>query len=166
MPKAVCFLYLHISPSFLFLYLQRKNLTWACDACKRSKVRCTGETPCARCTKRGTECVYSPQKKRGYPQKRPRKSRTVDQPPQKVQCVSLSTLTEIEHSLNTIIDNEDQIRECLDVYSKYFHSQATLRLYDISVILNPTTELHGFCRIIALLYGTPAVDPSKVKMDF
>jgi hypothetical protein len=39
----------------------------ACDACHRAKSRCLGDgvTACATCVKKGLDCVYSEQKKRG-----------------------------------------------------------------------------------------------------
>lgn len=35
------------------------NLRTTCDGCTVSKVRCNGKKPCARCERRGEECVYS-----------------------------------------------------------------------------------------------------------
>ncbi|GBG28001.1 dCTP pyrophosphatase 1 [Hondaea fermentalgiana] len=39
----------------------------SCDMCTQIKVKCSGETPCKRCAKKGLECVYSLSKKRGPP---------------------------------------------------------------------------------------------------
>mmetsp|Transcript_9538 Transcript_9538/g.18844 ORF Transcript_9538/g.18844 Transcript_9538/m.18844 type:complete len:268 (+) Transcript_9538:553-1356(+) len=39
----------------------------SCDMCTQIKVKCSGETPCKRCAKKGLECVYSFSKKRGPP---------------------------------------------------------------------------------------------------
>lgn len=41
----------------------------SCDSCTLSKVKCTGEYPCSRCTSKGIQCFYSPRKKRGAPKK-------------------------------------------------------------------------------------------------
>lgn len=50
---------------------QQKKQTSACDGCRKSKTRCNGETPCARCTKRKILCTYSPQKRRGVRKRQP-----------------------------------------------------------------------------------------------
>lgn len=50
---------------------QQKKQTSACDGCRKSKTRCNGETPCARCTKRKMLCTYSPQKRRGVRKRQP-----------------------------------------------------------------------------------------------
>ncbi|KAI8669820.1 Zn(2)-C6 fungal-type domain-containing protein [Fusarium sp. Ph1] len=38
--------------------MQRKNVTRACDVCKRRKVKCDGKKPCARCTQAHIVCSY------------------------------------------------------------------------------------------------------------
>ncbi|CAG8533438.1 24657_t:CDS:1 [Dentiscutata erythropus] len=46
---------------------RRKYVKAACQLCKKSKVKCSGDYPCERCLKQKqeNECVYKPQKKRG-----------------------------------------------------------------------------------------------------
>lgn len=46
---------------------KRKRLTQACDACRKKKVKCSGEKPsCNNCTRLGTHCTYLPStRKRG-----------------------------------------------------------------------------------------------------
>ncbi|KLU85261.1 hypothetical protein MAPG_04289 [Magnaporthiopsis poae ATCC 64411] len=45
----------------------------ACDECRMRKLACSKEpTGCARCTREGIVCHYSPQKQMGRPRKRPR----------------------------------------------------------------------------------------------
>lgn len=41
----------------------------SCDFCTQSKVKCSGGYPCERCVTKGTQCFYSPRKKRGAPKK-------------------------------------------------------------------------------------------------
>jgi hypothetical protein len=47
--------------------VKRKRLTQACDACRKKKVKCSGEKPsCNNCTRLGTHCTYLPStRKRG-----------------------------------------------------------------------------------------------------
>src|SRR3954453_24191631 len=47
--------------------IKRKRLTQACDACRKKKVKCSGEKPsCNNCTRLGTTCTYLPStRKRG-----------------------------------------------------------------------------------------------------
>jgi hypothetical protein len=50
----------------------QKRVSKACDACKRRKVRCNGQTRCQQCAHLGLRCIYSPsgkqrsQGKRGH----------------------------------------------------------------------------------------------------
>ncbi|CAG8610776.1 hypothetical protein C2G38_2040954 [Gigaspora rosea] len=37
----------------------------ACESCAKSKVKCTGGTPCERCSSKPDQCTYKPHKKRG-----------------------------------------------------------------------------------------------------
>ena len=34
----------------------RRLLTWACDVCKKAKVKCSGGNPCKRCQSRDITC--------------------------------------------------------------------------------------------------------------
>ncbi|PKC70121.1 hypothetical protein RhiirA1_455197 [Rhizophagus irregularis] len=47
--------------------IKRKRLTQACDACRKKKVKCSGDKPsCNNCTRLGTTCTYLPStRKRG-----------------------------------------------------------------------------------------------------
>src|SRR4051812_2467754 len=47
--------------------VKRKRLTQACDACRKKKVKCSGEKPsCNNCSRLGTHCTYLPStRKRG-----------------------------------------------------------------------------------------------------
>jgi hypothetical protein len=47
--------------------IKRKRLTQACDACRKKKVKCSGEKPtCNNCTRLGVTCTYLPStRKRG-----------------------------------------------------------------------------------------------------
>jgi len=47
--------------------IKRKRLTQACDACRKKKVKCSGEKPsCNNCTRLGVNCTYLPStRKRG-----------------------------------------------------------------------------------------------------
>ncbi|CAG8453280.1 15727_t:CDS:2 [Acaulospora colombiana] len=46
--------------------VKRKRLTQACDACRKKKVKCSGEKPCNNCTRLGLSCTYLPStRKRG-----------------------------------------------------------------------------------------------------
>src|SRR5437764_1289462 len=47
--------------------IKRKRLTQACDACRKKKVKCSGEKPsCNNCTRLGLHCTYLPStRKRG-----------------------------------------------------------------------------------------------------
>lgn len=52
---------------------KRSKVSLACDACRASKLRCSGRVPCETCEKRGVECLFTGaglqviQKKRGPP---------------------------------------------------------------------------------------------------
>ena len=41
----------------------QKRVSKACDACKRRKVRCNGQTRCQQCAHLGLRCIYSPSSK-------------------------------------------------------------------------------------------------------
>mmetsp|Transcript_18796 Transcript_18796/g.36833 ORF Transcript_18796/g.36833 Transcript_18796/m.36833 type:complete len:628 (-) Transcript_18796:126-2009(-) len=58
----------------------RLTLKSSCDACTSSKVKCSGEDPCARCVRKGIQCFYSPKKKRGPVKKRERAALVANQP--------------------------------------------------------------------------------------
>jgi len=45
--------------------LPRRQLKKTCEACAKSKVKCEGSHPCARCSKRGVDCVFLLEQKRG-----------------------------------------------------------------------------------------------------
>jgi len=51
----------------------------------------------------------------------------------------------------------------LNIYGKYFHNQLTLGSVDLDNIMNPTKELHYFCRMIGYLYNLPFIYPDKVR---
>lgn len=47
-----------------------KKQTTACVACRTRKAKCSGSTPCTRCTSKGLSCVFLQNKKRGPPAKK------------------------------------------------------------------------------------------------
>lgn len=54
-----------------------KKLRLACDLCHSAKTRCCGSSPCARCLRCGTRCVYSQSNRAGRP-KGTRNKKSVD----------------------------------------------------------------------------------------
>lgn len=56
-------------------YQVKRKVPVACDMCVRMKVKCTGFSPCDRCTKRGFECTFRPVAAPPPTTKKPRKSR-------------------------------------------------------------------------------------------
>jgi len=146
----------------------RKNLTWACDSCRKSKVKCSGETPCARCATRNTDCNYTPQKKRGYPKKRARAKNVVSKqskPGRKKRKLNQESVqfSRIRQDIMEILIDEEERKNLLEFYETYFHNQATMRLVDISRIWNPQKESDYLCQIIAFLYSTNSKYPTKIE---
>jgi len=89
---------------------KRRKLTSACDECRKSKTKCDGDNPCARCIKRGTTCEYSPQKRRGVRKKAKHASSS--------DCGS--SKKEVNSSPSIDISSET-ITNLLDIYFKYFN---------------------------------------------
>ena len=139
--------------------------------------------------------MYSPQKKRGFAPKKRQKFENektffllnnviidgiidgvVNEPPRKVQRTPIvhspiitspiiDGATILKRKIETIVPENSQSKEMLDIYGKYFHNQLTFGTVDLENIMNPTKELHYFCRMIGYLYNLPFIYPEKVRID-
>ncbi|CAM9725479.1 unnamed protein product, partial [Phaeothamnion confervicola] len=50
---------------------ESEQMRSTCDACTRSKIKCEGGLPCARCNRRKVECVYTEKRRCGPKRKKP-----------------------------------------------------------------------------------------------
>lgn len=101
----------------------------------------------------------------------------VNEPPRKVQRTPIvhspiitsppiiDGATILKRKIETIVPENSQSKEMLDIYGKYFHNQLTFGTVDLENIMNPTKELHYFCRMIGYLYNLPFIYPEKVRID-
>lgn len=113
---------IHFPPCFLFLIpnphktMSHRKLRNACDTCHRSKVRCSGTSPCSRCAGHGIECTYSPSNRPGI---RAPRARNVD----KAQMFS-SPSSEANQCMSAI-----SIRFSLFAFSHYWPSLPLIYIY-------------------------------------
>ena len=68
----------------------RGRVSKACESCKFRKVKCSGVSPCERCTDRGFQCVYGERRVHGPTKKRREKRNT---PVQRVLSSSSPTVS-------------------------------------------------------------------------
>lgn len=47
--------------------ITRRNITTACNLCRKNKQKCNGGTVCSRCQEKNIKCDYTKPKKRGPP---------------------------------------------------------------------------------------------------
>lgn len=130
----------------------RKNLTCACDLCKKRKVRCDGQKPCANCVKRKADCHYSPQMKRGFPSKASKAAKSAyDQSlaiatdTTRLNAVLSSYSTRISETMNLFSLKTSLI----EVYFNHFYGFC-FRLVPKDVIVYPRERPHLLMQTVAV----------------
>jgi hypothetical protein len=104
--------------------LKRKRQPCACDGCRKSKKRCDGKSPCARCKESNRSCTYSHSKKKFLPED----NLALSIPP------FIPPLT---------LGNED-IRKFIERYLKEVYPLNNFGETDQQNFMYPTTSAHYF----------------------
>eukprot|EP01118_Nematostelium_gracile_P015800 TRINITY_DN639_c0_g1_i1.p1 TRINITY_DN639_c0_g1~~TRINITY_DN639_c0_g1_i1.p1 ORF type:complete len:150 (-),score=24.44 TRINITY_DN639_c0_g1_i1:82-531(-) len=83
---------------------ERKNVTNACESCRKLKVKCDGQSKCSSCLQRKSSCRYTSQEKRGP--KKPKIEAEEDNEGKAAELSPMASLsdTRIEFFGNTITE--------------------------------------------------------------
>ena len=78
--------------------------------------------------------------------------------------VEENTAFSLSQKLLSIVPDSDLSKEFLVDYGTYFHNQITLGTVLFQDVLNPTKDIHYFCRVMGYLLTLPYKQPDKVRI--
>jgi len=115
-----------------------QNVTNACGVCRKLKIRCNGQNPCHQCERRGEECKYYNQSKRGPKRNHDEMEESCSFEASPSNATNLPTKQ--DHSCP--LENDHLESTLMEVYQRYCMEKKEIELLDLHTLYLPLLQMN------------------------